>query len=103
MNPSFERRCGPVLLASPGSRRSLVCTRPGSPGRLPAPGPHRAVRARLTHTVPQAAVFATWYTEWTTRAAGSGYRANNRAQAAHLRRRPPRRFSHFNQIRCTVW
>ena len=31
---------------------------PGSPGRLPAPGPHRAVRARLTHTVPQAAVFA---------------------------------------------
>ena len=26
---------------------------PGSPGPLPAPGPHRPVRAQLTHTVPQ--------------------------------------------------
>ena len=26
---------------------------PGSPGWLPTPGPHRPVRARLTHTVPQ--------------------------------------------------
>ena len=29
-------------------------------GRLPTPGPHRSVRARLTHTVPQVAGFATW-------------------------------------------
>jgi hypothetical protein len=44
---AFERVLEETLARE---RDNQTC--PGGPGRLPAPGSHRPVRAQLTHTVP---------------------------------------------------
>lgn len=77
---------------------------PGGPGRLPAQGSHRPVRARIRAYGSSNHGFAAWaYTEWTTRTAGSGYRSRRRLNVAQSSERSRlRRFSHFRQHRTTA-
>ena len=62
----------------------VVCNWPCGLGGLLPQGSHRPVRAQLTHTVPQVTEFAARrYTEWTTTAAGKGYRSSRRTKRVH--------------------
>src|SRR5579864_6492578 len=71
----------------------------GYPPRAPTDPDVRNYRIRLV----QSTVHTRRYTEWTTRAAGSGYRASRPHRLAHPKQPfQLRRESHFRQIRATM-
>src|SRR5262245_7358296 len=71
----------------------------GYPPRAPTDPDVRNYRIRLV----QSTVHTRRYTEWTTRAAGSGYRSSTPHRLAHPKQPfQLRRESHFRQIRATI-
>ena len=81
---------------------SIIGPMLGDPGRLPAPGSHRPVRARISAYGSSNHGFATSrHTEWTAIAGGRGYTASIwLKQSQVIVRSRLRRDNQYRQIRC---